>query len=280
MTDDEASTADELAAKEREIYEHPGSRAHRRITNLARVFEVWRDFTFSLDNVLLQCESDENVIHALMRQSEPRGREVVERELDKSLLAYVAGLVAVVDQSRPVMKLLTADLQKEAVERLNALKGGQPGAIFLAKLRNYVLHYLSAPWSFHAELIPEPARGSVGVSTAQLLEWPDWPKDAQEFLRGSGDLLLVRPLVRGHYEAQAAYVGWLHDAAHDSQATVRDEVNALIAERNLILTGGVSDGTDWSERTQHLQENVRRRSAGEPQISYDEWRQGRQRGPQ
>lgn len=192
------------------------------------------------------------------------------------LLAYVAGLVAVLDQSRPVVDLLPQNLVDEAKERLDNLKAAVPGALFLAKLRNYVLHYLCAPWSFHVELVPEPMREEVGLAREQLLEWPDWPQGARAFLEASEDRIRMRPLIRSHFDAQFEYVSWLVAAAFDAQAGQRAVLNALVAERNLILTGGVSDGSDWSDRMDHVQDNIRRQRDGEPQTTYEEWRARRE----
>jgi hypothetical protein len=35
------------------------------------------------------------------------------------------------------------------------------------------------------------------------------------------------------------------------------------------MTGGVTDGKDWQQRMAHVQENLRRMDAGEPQLAYE-----------
>jgi hypothetical protein len=48
-----------------------------------------------------------------------------------------------------------------------------------------------------------------------------------------------------------------------------EQVNGLIAKRNLLLTGGVSNGRDWEARVAHMEENLRRSQRGEPQINFE-----------
>ncbi|WP_442577140.1 hypothetical protein ACSBPH_08415 [Microbacterium sp. F51-2R] len=261
--------SDDLDAADNEIRKHPGSRASRRISNVNRIFDVWRDFTQTLDELLARCETDEDVVVALTRNvGDTTGRESLVRMLDQSLLAYVAGLVAVVDQSRPIVDLLRPASRKEALKRTSILLAAHPEGLFLAKLRNYILHYLAAPWRFAASFGEgQPLSGEVSLDTEQLLEWDGW-KGAKEFIVDGGSSIRLSPLIRPHFLATAEYLSWLLDTAASDNHGLIEQANGLIARRNLILTGGVSDGHDWAERVAHMEENLRRARRGEPQTDF------------
>ena len=43
-----------------------------------------------------------------------------------------------------------------------------------------------------------------------------------------------------------------------------DECDDLIRRRNLLVSGGVTDGLDWEQRVAHMAEYGKRVSRGEP----------------
>jgi hypothetical protein len=264
------SSGDELEAAEKAVRQHPGSRVARRIENVHRVFDVWRGLAQPFDELLSECETNEDAVIALARNVGDRtSGERLERLLDQTLLSYVAGLVAVVDQSRPIIALLIPANQKEAARRSATLLGAHPESIFLAKLRNYVLHYLAAPWQFKASLDrDQTVTGEISILTEQLLEWDGW-KGAKSYIETAGESIQLRPLIRPHFIATAEYTAWLLDTAWADNLALINQANGLIAHRNLVLSGGVSDGHDWAERIAHIEANLRRAKRGEPQTDFN-----------
>lgn len=261
--------ADDLSSAEEAIRQHPGTRITRRIINVHRIFDVWGAFAQPLDGLLELCETDEDSIVALTRNVGDRtAGQQLERRLDQSLLSYVAGLVAVVDQSRPIVELLSVTNQKEAARRRASVLAAHPEGLFLAKLRNYVLHYLVAPWHFLASFeADQPLRGEVSLDAEQLLEWEGW-KGAKGYIEHAGETIRLSPLIRPHFLATAEYTSWLLDTAWADNLALIQQANGLIAKRNLVLTGSVSDGQDWAERVAHMEENCRRAERGEPQTDF------------
>ncbi|WP_156122630.1 hypothetical protein [Microbacterium hominis] len=267
---DAGSPRDDLEAVDKELRRHPGARAVRRIKNVRRVYDVWQGFAQPMDQLLASCETDEEAIVALTRNVGDRtAGEQLTRLLDQSLLAYVAGLVAVVDQSRPIVDLLSPANQKAAATRGAALLAAHPEAVFLAKLRNYVLHYLAAPWQFTATFGEGQAlRGEISLESEQLLEYDGW-STAKSYIRSAGPSIHIRPLIRPHFLATAEHTNWLLNTAWHDCASEIEQANLLIMKRNLILTGGATDGHDWEARVAHMQENIRRKDAGEPQTDFN-----------
>lgn len=66
--------------------------------------------------------------------------------LDQSILAYTSGLCAVVEQGRIIeQKYLSDDHIEESKRRNEEIKNNHPYGLFFGKLRNHLLHSLSAP---------------------------------------------------------------------------------------------------------------------------------------
>lgn len=257
------STADEAIAK------HKGTRMVRRLRNARRVLEVWSDFATHFVELLENCESEASIVALTRNVGDRTEGQQLEQALDRALMPYVAGLAAVVEQSRPLLDYLEPDTRAEADRRLAALKADHPQAIFLTKLRNYVLHYLTAPWVFRARYAAgQPLRGEVALSTQTLLEWNHWA-GAATFVRAAGDRIVLRPLIWPHFKATAEHTEWLLEAVWNDREDLVAEANALIAERNLILTGGLSDGADRQEREAELQAAISDLLRDEQQASPD-----------
>ena len=54
----------------------------------------------------------------------------------------------------------------------------------------------------------------------------------------------------------------------EANAMIFDECDDLIRRRNLLVSGGVTDGLDWEQRVAHMAENGKRARRGEPQTDY------------
>ena len=184
------------------------------------------------------------------------------------MIAYVAGLGAVVEHTRNAVRNQSDRVQASHQGRVAALNAELPAAAFLVKLRNYVLHHVALPWEFRGELLQEGATAEVLLNTPELLRH-EWAKPARDFLLTCGDQLRLGLLLRPFHDAITEVTSLALSDCWDSNPAPIDELNKLIARRNLLLTGGVTDGRDWQERMAHAQENLVRMQSGEPQVDFE-----------
>lgn len=261
--------ADEIEDLEKRINQHPGNRLADRLDQLKRVFEAWAGFSTSFSDLLNKCENDEEFMAELMRNTGDRAKQQwIIRSLDQVTIAYTAGLGAVIDQSRAVVQAQSKTIQDEYAKRATAITKDHPDGPFLAKLRNYVLHNVAAPWSFSGTF-GETSTARVALDCAALLEdRKAWSSEAKNFIKASGESVHLSPLIAPYLEAMVEHIGWIFPTVVQANAKLLQDCDELIARRNLLLTGGVTDGHDWEERVAHMAENSRRVERGEPATDY------------
>jgi hypothetical protein len=264
---------EEIRVVEEEILAHPGHRLHFRLRDLARILEAWAGFSQALSALLAACETQEKLHHELMTNVGPAsGRAKIVRALDQATIAYVAGLGAVIDHARNISKGQPEALRREYDERSRKLLDSVSGAAFLGKLRNYVLHSIAAPWVFSGQFISDPPTSSavVALDAEALLENKTaWSAEAKSFISAAGDRVQLSPLLDPYLRAMWQHIHQFIDEVTAANEALFREVDELTKRRNLLLTGGVSDGSDWEARIAHVQENIRRKSRGEPQINFE-----------
>lgn len=258
--------AERLAAAETELNEHAGTKLVRRLEQLARVFTAWRHFAIDLEILIAAFETQEDIAVELMQNVRESTRPALQLELDKALIAYLASLGALIDHTRTLVRNQPKAVHDEFAERLSKDVFALPQAAFLGKLRNYVLHYVVAPWRFSGTL-GDQVTAEVRLDSAALLEF-DWNKDSRAFIESSGETIHLSALLRPYREATEKLHSWLLERSWDEGTPLIEASNQLIARRNLILSAGVSDGRDWHERVAHIQENLDRERRGEAQTDY------------
>lgn len=261
--------AQEIEDLEKRIRQHPGNRLANRLDQLKRVFEAWAGFSVSFADLLNKCENDEGFIAELMRNTGDRAKQQwIIRSLDQVTIAYTAGLGAVIDQSRAVVQAQSRTIQDDYAKRAAAIMRDHPGGPFLTKLRNYVLHNVAAPWSFSGT-IGKASIARVALDSDSLLEDKKaWSSDAKDFIRTSGESVHLSPLIAPYLDAMVEHIGWIFPTVFQANTKLLKDCDKLIARRNLLLTGGVTDGHDWEERVAHMAENARRADRREPQTDY------------
>lgn len=260
---------DEIKDLERRIIQHPGNRLANRLDQLKRVFEAWAGFSTSFSELLDKCENDEEFMAELMRNTGDRAKQQwIIRSLDQVTIAYTAGLGAVIDQSRAAIQAQSKPIQDEYAKRAAAIMKDHPGGPFLAKLRNYVLHNVAAPWSFSGTF-GETSTARVALDCAALLEdRKAWSSDAKNFIKASASSVHLSPLIAPYLDAMVEHIGWIFPTIVQANAKLLQDCDELIARRNLLLTGGATDGHDWEQRVAHMAENARRFDREEPQTDY------------
>lgn len=251
------------------ITAHPGQHLARRLDNLKRTYNTWASFSVRLSALLDRCEDDNETIGELIRNVGDRSsRDALINSLDQATVAYVAGLGALIDHTRRVVEKESEMLQRQHSERLTALRASMPASVFLGKLRNYVLHYVAAPWEFTAHMVDaRTAAAEVLLSSKELLKF-DWNGPARRFIENSGEQIRLSPLLCPYLKAMRDLTDWVLERCWGDNALVIDGANILVRERNLMLSGGVTDGGDWEACIAHMSENIARAERGEPQTGF------------
>jgi hypothetical protein len=261
--------ADEIAELEKRIKQHPGKRLMDRLDQLKRVFEAWAAFSVSFSELLDECEKNDEFMAELSRNVGDRTtQQLIIRSLDQVTIAYTAGLGAVIDQSRAVVQAQSKTIQDEYGRRAAVIMKDHPGGPFLAKLRNYVLHNVAAPWSFSGTT-GKVSTARVALDCESLLEDKKaWSREAKEFISASGESVQISPLIAPYLDAMVAHIGWIFPIVIKANMKLLQEWDDLGKKRNLLVSGGVTDGHDWEERVEHMSENIKRAARGEPQTDY------------
>lgn len=222
-----------------------------------------------LSELLRVCENEEAIAVELIRNiGDQSGRARIVRSLDQATIAYVAGLGAVIDHTRSVVDKQSDAVKAEYAERTAELVAKHPSAPFLGKLRNYVLHNLAAPWEFSGNF-GDSSGARVALTSAVLLESKkSWTADAKQFIAAAGESIHLAPLLRPYMEAMVLHVGKVFPVVVRDNMDIIKECDALIMKRNMLLSGGVTDGLDWDARLKHMADNIGRAERGEPQTDF------------
>jgi hypothetical protein len=255
---------------EEQIHRHPGKRLMNRLDELRRVLDAWAGFSMMLSELLRVCENEEKIAVELFRNvGDQSGRQSIVRSLDQATIAYVAGLGAVIDHTRSVVDKQSEGVKSEYADRTSGLVEKHPAAPFLGKLRNYVLHHLAAPWDFSGTIEDDRMSSRVALNSAVLLENKKaWTAQAKDFIVASGESIQLSPLLDPYREAMVEHVGMVFPTIFRENKAILDECDSLIRKRNLLLSGGVTDGSDWEARMTHVAENLGRVRKGEPQTDF------------
>lgn len=261
--------AAEIKELENQINSHPGKRLTARLDELRRILDAWAGLSMMLVELLHKCEQDEKIAVELIRNvGDQSGRATIVRSLDQATIAYVAGLGAVIDHTRSVVRKQSDAVKAEYAARTEGLVAKHPAAPFLGKLRNYVLHNVAAPWEFSGSF-GDPTATRVTLNSAALLEDQNsWNADAKEFIKMAGESIRLSPLLQPYMEDMVEHVGMVFPAVARNNMGIILECDALIMKRNMLLSGGITDGLDWDHRLEQMADNFRRSERGEPQIDF------------
>jgi hypothetical protein len=102
----EHPNADALRDAEQTLANDPGTALVHRLQDLGRIFNAWYGFSSSLSRLLSQCETDEVIVVelAIRNVGDTSHREAIRLALDQATVAYVAGLGALIDHNRIVLR--------------------------------------------------------------------------------------------------------------------------------------------------------------------------------
>lgn len=264
--DPHSDALEEISAQ---IDAHEGARRTRLLNDLTRTFDAWARFSLTFDTLLQACETHEDTVMALVRNVGDRTQQrSIVTGLDQATIAYAAGVGALVDQTRNALRLQSASLREAEAKHRKDFIDPIPGAAFLTKLRNYVLHYVAAPWEFRAQMHDDNLTAKVLLSANELLKFDGWGSSAREFIESQSDGIQLSNLLQPFLSAMGDHTNWIFELCASENVRLVDEVNGLVAKKNLLLTGGATDGRDWEARMAHIAENIQRSKRDEPQLDF------------
>lgn|SRR5699024_1533036 len=263
----DAERLEHLKSADEAINNCAGKKFSVRVSSFRRILRSWHGFAIQFLALLDYCESDEEASSELARNvGDLSVQDQLILALDQSILAYTSGLCAVVEQRRIIEQRYLSDVHMhESMRRNEEIKNNHPYGLFFAKLRNHLLHSLSAPWTFAAFL--DSGTGSVGLATEPLLNKARLDSSTKKLLREAGDKVVIHAHIRPHLEAMVDHYKWLVDTAVADQVDIIQEHDQLVERRNLILTCGRDDGRDKDAKIadieRQLAENRAREDKGE-----------------
>ena len=233
-----------------------GKKFSIRISSYKRILRSWHGFAIQFLTLLEHCETDENASSELARNvGDLSVQERLILALDQSILAYTSGLCAVVEQGRIIERKYLSDTHLKESERQNEeIKDNHPYGLFFAKLRNHLLHSLSAPWTFTALL--DSGTGTVGLATQPLLDNAQLDSSVKKLLREAGEKVVISSYIRPHLEAMVDHHIWLVDTAIADQVDIIQEHDQLVERRNLILSCGRDDGRDMEAKIADIERQL------------------------
>lgn len=264
----------EIEELRQQMDQSEGRRIHAHLSSYLRTVNVWQGFANNLLALLHECEhNDQMRVYAMTSFKRDDPRDSIISTLDSSLVAYAAGVGAVIDQTREVISKHGDDkIKAEFEQRKKNLEELVPSAPFLVKLRNYVLHYLSAPWELSLRWVNEDevqtVTFKVQLGRDQLLELKGWSRPAKAFLEQQESGIHITPLIEAFTDSEMQLSAWVHDSIVELRAPEIDATNDLIRRYNLALTDGAHDGSDWDEVEEQMNENVCRVKEGDPQVDW------------
>jgi hypothetical protein len=182
----------------------------------------------------------------------PVVRDEYFAQLDQRLHNVLAAATSLVDHTRRLVAAYPETSFAAELARRNNIVRDDPASSFLRDLRNYLLHVGVAPFR-HMVRFPDsgvdaPVVSEIYLDTAGLLSWSGWKAGSKEYLAGAGDSVRLIAAVNAYVEAMSGLYDWVFEQFEQLHGEDIDAANALVAQFNLTLTGGVTDARDWRER--------------------------------
>lgn len=136
------------------------------------------------------------------------------QQMDQRLHNMLSSAVSLVDHTRPLIKFYSheADFSAEWATRSEKVATSDR-ALFLRKLRNYLLHHGMAPLMQTLHLEPVSADEfdhlEIKLSAAGLLAWPDWNAAHRKFISSFEGGPPLRQLTTAYAEDMQNLYMWL-----------------------------------------------------------------------
>jgi hypothetical protein len=234
----------DLAAAERRVHEHPGYKEHVELEALrVSIIGVFLPNLQELVELLDRAAEDPVLAMELIQNvREPAVRERFQARATQRLHNYLASAQSLVDHVPRLMRSRQGRIVDEfGVRKAEVL--ANPEVPFMVNLRNYTLHrklpFLGHRVSMTNVNTPEAKMESeVELGVADLLEWDGWPEPVRNYLEGHGKTVPLRPIVKKHGELLLEMNSWVHHELTRANDPALDEVDELIIQCNMVMTGG------------------------------------------
>ena len=274
--DDGAEIRAQVEALQVKLRAHPGFLARAKWDLLKRAYSIWVSNSNELHAILSAVETSEELkVELIQNVRAPTVRLAFFAELDQRLHNMVASAVSLVDHTRVLRKHYPSTEFADMFEKENRKVADAPESAFIRKLRNYLLHNGHAPFTSSATL-PVPGGPSntidmkLRLSSSALLAAYDWDLASRTFIENQPEDIDLMAVVTTYSSAMQALYGWTFDQYEVLHHADVDEMNALIKEINLTMTGGAHDGRNMEAFWNHVAENNERAKRGEAQLDWQD----------
>jgi hypothetical protein len=232
-----------LANAEQAIVNHPGYKAFVEWDGLKRTLTVvhfpnHHEVAFLLHEV----SSDPATAMSLVPAAPDGVADALFDRASRLLFNYLASTGALVDHSRRLMAMYegTPLFDDYTTRRANLSESLE--AQFMKGLRNFAIHRSLPPMQHRLQFVAEPPSmtSELGLSTSALLLGKWERSEVREFIEATMDIpgqVDLRPLVTRHGEMIRELYNWLFPEFEKTHGAEMAEVNELIANYNVILTG-------------------------------------------
>lgn len=144
-------------------------------------------------------------------------REEFWAQVDQRLHNMVSAAIAVVDHTRPLVTFYEqheADFTREFAARSQAI-AQSPRAVFLRRLRNYLVHCGVAPTMqtirLEAVTVEDWDHLRIKLSAAGLLAWDGWTAASREFIESHDGGPPLREVTQTYFDDMRGLYGWLFE---------------------------------------------------------------------
>ena len=238
---EDASHEERLRAAEQAVEEEPGWLAYQRWQELGRTLNVHMRNLRSLAALIDSPNSDADLAMELIQNVHPpHVRNEFFAGLDQFLHNALASAVTLVDHTRRrIDRYEGTEFAAEFTLRNNLIKN-DPRAVFIRRLRNYLLHYGELPFQHRVSfggLTPlTNLESQVHLPSAALLAWDGWTAPARSFLEAS-EFIDLGTLIVWYRAATDDLYAWVVSRFESLHRDELKAADAVIANYNRILTG-------------------------------------------
>jgi hypothetical protein len=186
-------------------------------------------------------------------------------QLDQRLQNMLSAAIALVDHTRRILSKYSETEFSIEFSRRNEIIRHLPCSKFLRDLRNYLLHYGMVPFTHTVTIGSEVVDSYVLLDSKNLLKWKGWNATMRDHILASGDSLRLRLEIDEYHQQMKDLYDWLLDEFWTSHESDIDAANGIVAQINLIISGGRTDGRNYdmapsAEEIQRFRESQRQAS--------------------
>lgn len=255
---------------------HPSYKARGEWTALQRSYDIFGLNARDLMVLLLASENDANLQTELFQNvRKPDVRDAYFKALDRALHNALAGAGSLVDHTRVLMATYPGSEFATEFEERNKVVAEEPGAIFLRRFRNYLLHAGHAPFKMSGTLSVNDGEKStltIWLDSDSLLEDTEsWTGASRKFIQDHPEGIHLRQVAEDYIKAMSDLYLWVFAQEQVLDPEGLNILNKFVERINLTMTLGSHDGRHTEEFWKHVASNAQAHREGRPQT---DWRTG------